>query len=301
MSSRRVDARSIALLYAVFGVGWILVTDLALAVVYDQSVGTVEIAKGLVFVAASSSVIYWLVSRTTGQLETTRADLKRANRERAIYDRILRHNFRNGLQVVGGNAELALAAEGAERERYIQNVEEHCEGLLDLCRDAREFSALIDSAPSPQRVDLAEKVREAAAVGERYPDADLEVDSPSEAPAMAVESIDVAFRHAIENACEHAGETPTVRVGVTEAASTVEVRITDDGEGVPESERAALEADLDRPLRHPSSLGLRVIQWLVDRSGGDLSFEDGGRTVRLSFPETETHKVASAPDGDEPR
>jgi signal transduction histidine kinase len=292
-SPRRFGARGIALLYAGLGFTWILLTDVTLALLGDQGLESAapQTAKGLLFVSLSAVVVYGLVSRSTPELQSARAALERANSERAIYDRILRHNFRNGLQVVGGNAELALGAEGDERTEYIRNVEEGCDRLLDLCRDAREFSALIDSDPEPRPVDLAERLREAAAVVDDYPEATLDLDVPPSVPAMAVDSIDVAFRHALENACQHAGDDPHVVVTVAERGDRAEVRVADSGEGVPESERAALDADTEAPLRHTSSLGLRVIQWLVDRSGGDLPFEDDGSTLRLSFRQTETHKV----------
>lgn len=295
MSHRRFGARGIALLYAGLGFAWILLTDVALALRGGNLDSTLpQTAKGLLFVSLSAVVVYGLVSRSTRELQAARTDLERANRERAIYDRILRHNFRNGLQVVGGNAELALGAEGEERTAYIRNVEEGCDRLLDLCRDAREFSALIDSDPEPRPVDLAERLRDAVAVVDDYPGATVDLDLPPSVPAVAVDSIDVAFRHALENACQHAGEDPHVVVTVVEHGDRVEVRIADSGEGVPESERVALESDTEAPLRHTSSLGLRVIQWLVDRSGGDLSFEDEGSTLRLAFRQTETHKVETA-------
>ena len=298
MSHRRFGARGIALLYAGFGFTWILLTDVALALRGGDGLDATlpQTAKGLLFVTLSAGVVYGLVSRSTRELQAARADLERANRERAIYDRILRHNFRNGLQVVGGNAELALGAEGEERTAYIRNVEAACDRLLDLCRDAREFSALIDSDPEPRPLDLAERLRDAAAVVDDYPEATVDLDVPPSVPAMAVDSIDVAFRHALENACQHAGDDPRVVVTVAERGDRIEVRIADSGEGVPESEREALASDTEAPLRHTSSLGLRVIQWLVDRSGGDLSFEDGGSTLRLAFRQTETHKVETARD-----
>ena len=213
MSPRRFGARGIALLYAGLGFTWILLTDVTLALLGDQGLESAapQTAKGLLFVSLSAVVVYGLVSRSTRELQSARAALERANSERAIYDRILRHNFRNGLQVVGGNAGLALGAEGDERTEYIRNVEEGCDRLLDLCRDAREFSALIDSDPEPRPVDLAERLREAAAVVDDYPEATLDLDVPPSVPAMAVDSIDVAFRHALENACQHAGDDPPRR------------------------------------------------------------------------------------------
>lgn len=294
---------TVGLVYAVFGYAWIVITDLGVATSANGGIRSVlpQTLKGFVFVTLSAVVVYWLARRSTRQLQRAHADLERANRERAIYDRILRHNFRNGLQVVDGNVELARNADDGEREAYMETVEEGCDRLLDVCRDAREFSALIESDPKPESVDLAAKLRAAVAVADGFPAATVDLDLPSSATASAVGAVDVAFRHVVENACEHAGERPHVEVTLEASDDHVEVCIADDGDGVPESERGALAAATEHPLEHSSGLGLRIVQWLVVRSGGALSFEDGGSTVRLSFPRTETNKVASPRRRTEPR
>lgn len=99
MSQCRVGSRGIVLLYAGLGFAWILVSDVGLSLLAERSLcaSLPQTAKGLVFVSLSAVVIYLLVRRSTPRLETVRVDLERANRERAIYDRILQHNFRNGL------------------------------------------------------------------------------------------------------------------------------------------------------------------------------------------------------------
>lgn len=286
MGTRRFSPGRVAAVYAAAGVAWILTTDTAVAVVVDRSLVAEwpQTAKGLVFVALSSVLIYELVRLSTDELEAARAELDRANYERTIYDRILRHNFRNGVQAVSGNLDLAKSATGAERDARLHDAATAADRLADLITDARQFSSLIALDPEPQSVDLPTKVREGTTVIEEFPGATLELDVPESLSAAAVADIDVAFEHLIENACEHAGASPTVTCSVHERDGRAAAVVSDDGPGVPASERAALAVSEETPLAHTSGLGLRIAQWLVDRSDGDLRFEDDGSTVITSFP-----------------
>lgn len=60
-----------------------------------------------------------------------------------------------------------------------------------------------------------------------------------------------------------------------QTVATEEVRLADDGTGIPESKREILETgkEIDPPY-HGTGLGLWLFYWLVRRSGGSLSFSE---------------------------
>ena len=61
--------------------------------------------------------------------------------------------------------------------------------------------------------------------------------------------------------------------------------ITDTGDGVPETERNLLAGDQpETQLEHSSGLGLWTAKWIAQSYGGDIRFEDEGRTVVLWLP-----------------
>ena len=66
----------------------------------------------------------------------------------------------------------------------------------------------------------------------------------------------------------------------------VSIIIADDGEGIPESELVAVTAEKETPLEHGSGIGLWVMKWLTEESGGrfDVRADSSGTVVRMRLP-----------------
>lgn len=76
-------------------------------------------------------------------------------------------------------------------------------------------------------------------------------------------------------------------VGPGETVGMVYIRVTDNGPGIPEHEYSVLTAGEETALEHGSGLGLWLIFWVVNKSGGELIFEDAdprGSTVTMVLP-----------------
>jgi signal transduction histidine kinase len=64
------------------------------------------------------------------------------------------------------------------------------------------------------------------------------------------------------------------------------VSVADDGPGIPDHERAVLTDGEETALEHGSGLGLWLVHWVVERSGGRLSFAENdprGSVVRMDL------------------
>jgi len=84
------------------------------------------------------------------------------------------------------------------------------------------------------------------------------------------------------------GPTDPVRGGgrTVTNADVVELRVADDGPGVPAEERAVLsgEREID-PLHHTGGLGLWLTDWIVSQAGGTVDIAcDAGTTVIVRAP-----------------
>ena len=115
---------------------------------------------------------------------------------------------------------------------------------------------------------------------------------------VAREGIDRAIWNLLENGIEHNWrDAPTVAVVVAEDAAgdrpTTTVTGMDDGPGIPADEIEVIQSGTQDKLNHGSGLGLWLINWVVDRSGGDLMFDINGMggttaTVTLKRASDET-------------
>ncbi len=180
-------------------------------------------------------------------------------------NRILRHNVRNELDVIRAHAEdagLAAAVAGVDRLGRLSEETRRVQQLMG--------QSVTDRTPAELRPLLEDVVADVKLC--RY-----------------------AVRHLVENALEH-NDVPSPRVEVRgeRHESGVRVVVADDGPGIPDAERAVIEAGEEGPLEHASSLGLWGANWAVQATGGSLSFEDsdlGGTAVVVTLPEVVTHET----------
>ena len=206
----------------------------------------------------------------------------------SVLSRILRHNVRNRVSVVLGQA--AYIAESTDDETLIQCaecVESAAEALIETSERARRAETLLRDTPTRQRVDLVDCVDrglDAASV----PTDRVEFDRPDSAYAVATETVTVAITELVENAFEHVPD-PSVAVRVEREGEAVEIVVTDDGPGLPEHEQAVLAGGTETPLEHSTGLGLWFVNWIVTAAGGQTTLREreDGTAIAVLFSAAE--------------
>jgi signal transduction histidine kinase len=239
--------------------------------------------------------------RTLGHTVTLLDVTEREIRQQRIQvlNRILRHNIRNDLDVIRARAEVATDDDRSVEEQT-DTILGVAEGLEGLSADARRIEKLIQrSRETETTVDLAAVVEGVVdtTTDSSPPGADLTVEVPPARVRLNEGLFRFALGNLLENALEHADAPDSrieIRGNVTDAG--IEVVVADDGPGIPESERAVLEAGSEDPLAHATSLGLWGANWAVQTLGGDLSLGSsdlGGAMARIDLPAT---RLASGDD-----
>lgn len=221
-------------------------------------------------------------------------DRRRRENQLYVMDDLLRHNLRNGLNVVLAAAEfIETEAPGvADRTATIRDASE---GLLATAEKERAVIDLLTGEPDRSRVDLAEVVERAVdRVSERYPDADIDLSVTGDASARAVATVGRAVVELVENAVRHSADSqPTVTVTVGPASGdgpregAVDVVVADDCGPIPDPEVAVLVGEHGRDdLHHSTGLGLWLVYWIAERSDGTVAVTatDEGNHVRLRLP-----------------
>jgi len=225
-------------------------------------------------------------------------DLREHQRRLSVLDRVLRHNLRNKLNVVVARATEIREQTADDRIREAAAGIERAGGdLLETAEAVRRFQGVTDPRQSArERVDLADAVERALeGVRATYPAVDVEADCAATAAAAGDQTLALAVEELLDNAAGAGedGSGPTrvsVQVRDEPAAGVVEVEVADDGPGIAESSRRALERGVETPLEHTSGLGLWLVRWAVENAGGAVSVEANeprGTVVRLRLPRYE--------------
>ena len=208
---------------------------------------------------------------------------KRREQRLEVFNRVLRHNLRNQIDVIRSHAELLADRQADDHaDRIIAAVDE----LAEIGTRARRTDQIMSMNERATTVDLAETLEEA--VDDLCPErADVSVTTDvSGEPRLQTNkrAVQIAVESALENALEHAGSA--VEVAVEEAPEGYTLVVDDDGPGIPEDDLVPIEAGTETTLRHGRGLGLWQLRWSVDRMNAELSFDTtDGTTVRITIPD----------------
>lgn len=205
-------------------------------------------------------------------------ELKRRNQQLSVLHRVLRHNLRNELTAIKGSLSLARKRASEDAVPHLDTVADQTDALEETAETASRIQTILsETAISTQDIDaVVESV--AARARAEFPDATVTT-TVDPAPVLATDSLEHALWELVENACIHTHDNPTVEITVDERGQNTVVQVVDDGPGIPEKERAVISLDQETPLQHGTGLGLWLVRWVLELSGGDIDFEHEPNTV----------------------
>ncbi|MFB6308506.1 MAG: histidine kinase N-terminal 7TM domain-containing protein [Haloarculaceae archaeon] len=233
------------------------------------------------------SPLYRAYGAVTGRIVSLRDVTGRRQRQQRlnVLNRLLRHNVRNEMNVVRGNAEL-LARAVEDPEGRIDRIRKTVDAVVDRSDRVRQASRALDDDRTPvQLADALDHVVDEAR--DRYPSADISQAVPDDIRVTAGPGLTLAFEELLDNAVEHGGEDASVRITATrDGDGRAVVRVEDDGPGIDRHDREIIEAGEETPLEHASGVGLWIVNWAVRDLGGTFSFEDrdDGTTAVVTLP-----------------
>jgi methyl-accepting chemotaxis protein len=216
--------------------------------------------------------------RVGDAMATMRRDLRVFITRLEVFNRILRHNLRNQLDVINSHAEALDDPE--HREAILAATEQ----LNRLGTRARRIDHLMSKDPEPTTVNLADRI-EAVLDDIESEDIEIAMEVPADVTVVSdPETLTAVLRSPLENAVTYAESSVGIAAESTETGCTVE--ISDDGPGIPAADLDPVTAERETALEHSRGLGLWELKWGVNKLDGDLSFAtDDGTTVTIHLPD----------------
>lgn len=219
---------------------------------------------------------------------------KARTKQLEVFDRLLRHNLRNELNIVTVNAESITRQTDGSVAQLAAEIQDVSRRLVQLAETGRQIVNVLTDSHSTQPIAVGELVHPAVdSVRAEYPDADITVAGATDSVFLeTLPELEQAIAELTQNAVIHSDrQTPSVTISVEVNTDTVELRVADDGPGIPAQERSVLTEDtrIDS-LQHSSGAGLWLVKWIVTYSEGTLSFADNhprGTVVTITIPRGE--------------
>lgn len=210
-----------------------------------------------------------------------RAEELATEREKtAVLNRLIRHNLRNDVQVLGGFAEqLTAGVEDDSLASAAERIHTKADDLGEMYGKVAAVQETIEGGGTPTTAVELRPVAGAVAAEfrEAHPAADVAVDVPDGLSVTADDKLDDVLANLVENAIvHHDGDAPAVRISASQTDDgRVEMEVADDGRGIPDDEVAVLTDEQPiTQLDHGSGFGLWLVKWVVESYGGDLRFEE---------------------------
>jgi signal transduction histidine kinase/uncharacterized membrane protein YagU involved in acid resistance len=204
-----------------------------------------------------------------------------------LLNRLLRDRVINAATAIKGHSNVLSER---RNEDSIGVIDRQAGEVIDIVENVKYLSRTADSDEiALGSVDLVACLdEEIDAAREAHPEAEFDW-SPPGTPirVRANAQIREVFRHLFSNGVEYSeADSPRVSVSVDASPNDVVVAISDNGPGLPESQRALLErgeiAEFDDPT---TGFGLNVVRLLVESFDGRIDTAVGdGTTVSIRLP-----------------
>lgn len=190
-----------------------------------------------------------------------------------VLTRVFRHNVRNDMAAIRGYAETIERQAEDELAAHASKILAQSDELIEQSEKARLIAEVIDADDAVVTTDLVPVIEESVApYRTQYPAATITCALPDSVPVRAHRKLGLAIEQLVENGVVHTAD-PEVRVSVDTDGSRVGVVVADTGPGIPVSEIEALREGEESELRHGSGVGLWLVKWIAEYSGGELELE----------------------------
>ena len=228
---------------------------------------------------------------------------RRQEQQLSVLQRILRHDLRNNLNVMLLSIQIAQreATEESVRQQ-LQGAERTIEETLSLSQKVKQFQQAFESGDVEHEVvDIVDVTREQlATLRAEQTDAEFVLDISEGVHVVASGLIERAIRNVLRNAVEH-NDADAIKIDITlhrrPEEGEVELRIADNGPGIPDETIEVLNADQEEQMKHLSGFGLWAVQWVLTLSGGRLEFAENGprgTVAKLVLPAAQTENQRRA-------
>jgi signal transduction histidine kinase len=208
-----------------------------------------------------------------------------------MYDRLLRHDIGNDLQIIAGFADAVdQQVDEDPQAEYVGKISRAARNSADLIQRVGDLVSTLESQREPEARDLAPLLADTVGdVANQYESLSVEFDREEfEYRVFAGDLLDSVFTNLLSNAAVHNDGEVTVEWYAEEPTSdTVVVGMADDGSGIPPEIRDELfEMGAKGPDSDGTGFGLGFVRALTESYGGTVEVREsagGGADFRVTL------------------
>jgi signal transduction histidine kinase len=243
------------------------------------------------------------VAEVTGAFNRMRSSLQKTQEKLLETERLatigrmansISHDLRHSLAAIVANAEFLCESKllPEQREELYEEIRVAVNQMTDLIDSLLEFSRTREALrPTYGSVgETAERVAQAIRIHPEFRDRNIVVrQNHNTSGWFDVRKLERVFYNLLRNACEAVSVgNGRIEVDVDRSENGIEIRVADNGRGIPPSVRGRLfEPFVSEGKENGTGLGLTVVQKIVQDHGGHVVVEstsESGTVFRLHLP-----------------
>jgi len=216
-----------------------------------------------------------------------RMDLRRQANRLTLLNRLLRDQVINAATAIKGHSEMLSET---RREESIEVIGRQAGNVIDTVEDVKYLSKTADRSDlTLGPVDVVDCLdSQLERVRQRHPEAMFDWTAPEgSVEVRANAQLGEVFWHLLDNAAAYSdSDRPEIDVVLETTRTGTQIRIVDDGPGLPDDQRRLLEAGEIAEFDDPTTgFGLNIVRLLVESFDGDIETSvDDGTTITLELP-----------------
>jgi signal transduction histidine kinase len=216
--------------------------------------------------------------RSRERLERARQDLETRKEMIEMYDRLLRHDLGNDLQIIAGFADAVAAEVDGQAKEYVDKIQRAAESSADLIERVGDLVSTLEEQEEPEPRDLRPILEEVVEEVEgNFETLTVDFDPTEfEYRVYSGELLDSVFTNLISNAAVHNEGDIYMNITAEETGDNgIVVGFADNGKGVPEDVRAEIfEMGAKGPESSGTGFGLGFVRALTESYGGGVTVGD---------------------------
>ncbi|MDS0221600.1 ATP-binding protein [Haloarcula sp. S1AR25-5A] len=228
--------------------------------------------------------------RSRERLERAHRDLERRKEMIEMYDRLLRHDLGNDLQIIAGFADAVAGQVDGQTEEYAGKIQNAAESAADLIHRVGDLVSTLETQDNPEPQDLGALLGDTVR-NVRANHGSLTVDFEASAFDYQVyggDLLDSVFTNVMSNAAVHnEGEVHMAVYPDGVGPDEVTVCFADDGKGIADALRDEIfEMGVKGQESSGTGFGLGFVRALTESYGGSVSVAEsdaGGAEFRVTL------------------
>ncbi|TFH08658.1 MAG: HAMP domain-containing histidine kinase [Candidatus Thorarchaeota archaeon] len=233
----------------------------------------------------------WTSEYYTMKIEQNNRIIETRRRELEIYTSLLRHDLANDIQMVLGGLELSQMTidEPKKHLSFIESTLAAAERMKSLIQ---VFSVSEDDLDK-DFVTVLELICQRAEIAFNGLLVNVNIDDSIRDRQFSYSKLTaMAFENLLRNTAQHAGETPTIQITISETNNHLDIVFEDDGPGVSEEIRKQLFGKGVTTGSKGGGLGLYLTRAIIESEGGSIDLVDTGRPgccFHIQLPQNYSH------------